>query len=70
MTDILETLVDKKEIGEKLIELAKAGDLPALKYIYDRIDGRPKESVDIAHSGGTNMIYDPVLDGSIPDDAE
>lgn len=46
LTETLETVVDKNEIARKLYELAMEGDIPALKYIYDRIDGRPKETIE------------------------
>jgi hypothetical protein len=51
LTDILKEKVDKHAIAEKLIEVAMdKGDLAALKYIYDRIDGRPKETIDASIS--------------------
>ena len=47
LTDILAAKVDKEAIAERLIELAmERGDITALKYIYDRIDGRPKETIE------------------------
>ena len=47
LTDILRDKVDKEAIAERLIELAmKRGDITALKYIYDRIDGKPVETVN------------------------
>ena len=48
LTDILRQKIDKDIIADKLIEIALAdgGDLAALKYIYDRIDGRPKETIE------------------------
>jgi ribosomal protein L17 len=42
-----EKLTRKEKIIEKLITLAEAGDLSALKYLFDRIDGRPKESIEL-----------------------
>lgn len=47
LTDILRTKVDKEAIADKLLEIAmEKGDLAALKYIYDRLDGRPVETVN------------------------
>lgn len=43
---------DKEEreiLIEKLLELAHGGDLQAIKYIYDRLEGKPSES--IKHEG-------------------
>lgn len=58
LTDALKQRVDKHEIAAKLCELAMGGDITALKYIYDRIDGRPIESVDMNHSGGIIVTFD------------
>ena len=49
LTDVLREKIDKEEIANKLYEMAMGGDMVALKYIYDRIDGKPRESVE--HSG-------------------
>ncbi len=47
LTDILRSKIDKESLAEKLIELAmENGDLAAIKYVYDRVDGRPKETID------------------------
>lgn len=47
LTDVLREKIDKQAIADKLIEIAmEKGDLAALKYIYDRIDGRPVETVN------------------------
>ena len=40
----------KEKIAEKLIALAESGDLGALRYIFDRIDGRPKETVELENA--------------------
>jgi len=54
LTDILNGKLDdihragktkKEAIAEKIIELALNGDIAALKYIFDRIDGKPIETV-------------------------
>lgn len=47
LTDVLKSKINKEEIADKLIEIAmEKGDLAALKYIYDRVDGRPKETIE------------------------
>jgi len=38
-------------LAETLYELALSGDIPAIKYIYDRIDGKPTEYRELEHSG-------------------
>ena len=58
LTEILNSKLDavkggklrREIIAEKLLELAESGDFYALKYVFDRTDGRPKESVEL--SGG------------------
>ena len=42
-----EKLTRKERIIEQLITLAEGGDLAALRYVFDRIDGRPKESIEL-----------------------
>jgi len=37
----------KELIIERLITLAEGGDLAAVRYVFDRIDGRPKESIEL-----------------------
>lgn len=47
LTGALKEKVDKDAIATRLIEIAmEKGDIAALKYIYDRIDGRPVETVN------------------------
>ena len=43
LTDALEQTIDKHELGEKLWALALKGDMQAIKYIYDRIEGTPTQ---------------------------
>ena len=56
LTDILNFKLDQRNdagtlrrelVAEKLLLLAESGDFPALKYVCDRIDGRPKESIEL-----------------------
>jgi hypothetical protein len=44
----------KRAVARKLIDLALAGDIHAMKYLIDRIDGKPKEMVDMAAKVNTN----------------
>lgn len=68
MTDVLEKVLKEKEVNfkgvkitgkeaaaRKILELAISGDVNALKYIFDRIDGKPDvfQHVD---SGDTPLI--------------
>lgn len=51
------------ELAEKLIEMGLLGDLPALKEIGDRLEGKPHQSSEIAATveatvnGGLAPIY-------------
>ena len=58
LTDILNLKLDKKNesgkllrevIADKLIMLAEGGDIVALKYLMDRCDGKPKESIELTN---------------------
>lgn len=47
----------KQALALKLYQLAMTGDVPAIKYIFDRIDGPPKQAVDlIAEVSGSHEI--------------
>ncbi len=45
------TRIDKKreldELAEKLVDLAKAGDLAALKEVGDRLEGKAAQSLEV-----------------------
>ena len=45
LTDALEAKIDKEELATMLIDKAKSGDITAMKYVYDRIEGKPTETV-------------------------
>ena len=54
LTDILNYQLDlvfkagklkREAIAEKLIETALTGDVAALKYVFDRLDGKPVQAV-------------------------
>jgi hypothetical protein len=51
------------ELAEKLIEMGLMGDLPALREIGDRLEGKPQQSTDITATvdatvtGGLAPIY-------------
>jgi hypothetical protein len=54
LTDVLNFKLDQKTetgklrrevIAEKLIGMAESGDIAALRYLMDRIDGRPRETI-------------------------
>jgi hypothetical protein len=43
-------VLNREIIAEKLIELAKKGNIAAIKYIYDRLEGLPIQAIDISRS--------------------
>ena len=58
LTDILNGKLDmdhkpgktkREAVAEKLIELALKGDMAALRYIFDRCDGKPRESLELSN---------------------
>ena len=74
LTDILEKFGNKKDVqkgdvsitrrealAEKVWELAIKGDFPAIKYIYDRIDGQPVQKTE-------NINLPTVLEYGVPDE--
>jgi hypothetical protein len=52
LTDVLKERVDAQELANKLIDMAMDGDTVAMKYIYDRIDGKPIETKHISGEDG------------------
>ena len=41
----------KKAVYEKLVKMAKDGDIQAVKEVNQRLDGMPKQSTDITTNG-------------------
>ena len=57
----------KAAIAQKLWEMAMDGDVTAMKYVYDRIDGKPRESIDLDHRG--ELLYS-IIPAQIPEDGD
>lgn len=77
LTDVLREYLDqpsearsdrtrKEELIEKTVKLAMGGDTAALKYIYDRIDGTPRQTIK---NLGTGIIPTKII-LSDPDEDE
>ena len=45
----------KEALAHKIFQLAIGGNMAAIKYIYDRIDGTPVQTVDM-HTVDENMV--------------
>ena len=56
-------LTRKEKITEKLLSLAESGDLAALKYIFDRVDGRPTESIELG-SAALDVRLREIMNGN------
>ncbi|GHV80626.1 hypothetical protein AGMMS49944_24170 [Spirochaetia bacterium] len=59
----LDKVAKKIRIVGKLIELADGGDLAAVKYVFDRIDGRARETMEITTSGELETKLVSILGG-------
>lgn len=60
LTDVLRDQLlkngGKEKLAKKLIELAMKNNIHAIKYIYDRVDGTPKQSMDLNHAGEVGVV--------------
>jgi hypothetical protein len=60
-------LIRRKEaIAKKIIELAVTGDVVAIKYIFDRVDGPPKQSMEISNVYPPEIIIEVDNDDTLP----
>lgn len=49
-----------RKIARKLLDKAVEGDVPAMKEIADRLDGKPAQAVEM--SGGLSISHEEALD--------
>ena len=49
LTDVLRERIDKQEIADKLLAMAREGNVTALKYVFDRIDGMPSQHIEMSN---------------------
>ena len=54
----------KEAVARKLLAMAMSGDVAALKYIYDRMDGTPKHSGDLLVTGNV-AVSDMTKEGAL-----
>lgn len=40
-----------RALVDKMVELAEAGDVQAAKLIIERVDGRPRQEIDVTSNG-------------------
>lgn len=55
-------------LADKMIEMALEGDMTALREIADRIDGKPKQAIDVG-GGDTPVQHRIIVDYSGKDTA-
>jgi len=76
LTDILKLQLDeasdggiskKEQIARKLIELALDGNLQALIYVFDRLDGKPMQAVKSIDDEGNAIDNRIVIEFVQPD---
>jgi formylmethanofuran dehydrogenase subunit B len=48
LSDILRERVDAAKLADALLNVAYAGDVPAIKATLDRLEGRPRETVEVS----------------------
>lgn len=60
-----EALTDdaRKKVAKKIVELMKAGDVKAIEFAFDRIDGKVPQRIDI-----TQRIRDLVAEAGLVDE--
>jgi hypothetical protein len=65
----LREIVDPQVLAHKLWSLAEEGNLAAIKYIYDRLDGKPTERIETIVANMPKVIgYYPTEDGDEAED--
>lgn len=45
-----------RKIAEKLIDMAEAGDIQAIKELGDRLDGKPKQAIEGTGENGSIIV--------------
>jgi hypothetical protein len=50
----------RQAIANRLWQMAIAGDLAAIKMIYDRIDGSPRQSVEMTGTDGAKLMPEKI----------
>jgi hypothetical protein len=48
LTNLLTQKLDKDKFCEKVIELAMEGDLTAIRYVLNYVDGMPKQTMELS----------------------
>ena len=71
LTPALREIVDCEELAMVLWGLAKGGDMAAVRYIYDRVDGQPRQSVDVNNEFAAEWVsFWSGVAGEVPPESE
>lgn len=62
LTGVLREKADKRKLAERLLELAYKGDVVALRYVYDRIDGTPVQRTEDVTPDKLRSFAQPIAD--------
>lgn len=54
LVEALRDMTDADEMAAMLLKRAKKSDT-VLMYVYDRLEGRPKQSSEVEHTGTVNV---------------
>ena len=57
-----DTVPRKQRLAEKLYELAMAGNVSAIEYIVNRLDGKPTQAIAFADQPGKALLCAPRTD--------
>lgn len=49
LTGALRSVADRDALAQKLLEMALGGNVAALKYVYDRVDGMPSQHIEMSN---------------------
>ena len=51
----------KEAVARKILSIAMNGDMAALRYLYDRIDGMPRQTIEAEIADLRPITFAPVL---------
>ena len=55
-------ITNKEVVASELLRLGKAGNLSAIQYIFDRVDGKPAQTIDQHVYQEDNPVLDALRD--------
>jgi hypothetical protein len=51
-------VISRSVIADKVVEMAKAGNEWAIDHVATRLDGKPKEQLDVTHNTNVKIRYE------------